>query len=69
LATKKLGVRPEDCLYIGDGGSRELSGSSQAGMDAVQIDFRGDLEAYRPGAEQWQGRVITSLEGVLELVK
>lgn len=32
LAAGKLEVSPEDCIFIGDGGSRELYGASQAGM-------------------------------------
>jgi putative hydrolase of the HAD superfamily len=37
-ACAELGVAPEECLYIGDGGSRELSGAEQAGMTAVRLD-------------------------------
>lgn len=32
LAAEKLGVNNEDCVFIGDGGSRELYGAAQAGM-------------------------------------
>jgi putative hydrolase of the HAD superfamily len=32
LACKRLGVLPEECVFIGDGGSNELSGASAAGM-------------------------------------
>jgi putative hydrolase of the HAD superfamily len=34
LAAERLGVRPEDCLYIGDGSSRELDGAA-VGMTPV----------------------------------
>jgi len=33
---KELGVKPEECLYIGDGGSRELETAEALGMKAVQ---------------------------------
>lgn len=45
-ACERLGVRPEDCLYVGDGGSRELSGAAAVGMSAVRLDapdLRGHL--------------------------
>jgi putative hydrolase of the HAD superfamily len=36
-ACDQLGVRPEECLYLGDGGSRELTGAQAAGMTAVRL--------------------------------
>ena len=30
-------VRPQDCLYVGDGGSQELTGAGRAGMTAVRL--------------------------------
>jgi putative hydrolase of the HAD superfamily len=37
-ACGRLGVRPEECLYIGDGGSHELSGADAVGMTAIRLD-------------------------------
>ena len=31
-----LDVKPEDCLYVGDGGSQELTAARALGMRAVQ---------------------------------
>jgi putative hydrolase of the HAD superfamily len=36
-ACDQLGVRPQDCLYIGDGGSHELTGAEAVGMTAVRL--------------------------------
>lgn len=44
---EKLGVKPEQCLYIGDGGSRELYGARDAGMNAVQCTWFHD-RAFEP---------------------
>ena len=33
---RDLDVKPEECLYIGDGGSRELETATELGMKAVQ---------------------------------
>lgn len=35
-AVERLGVRAEDCLYVGDGGSGELFAARDMGMKAVQ---------------------------------
>ena len=69
-ATDRLGVEPQDCLYIGDGSSRELSGASQVGMQAVLIRAPDEvLDAHVIDREEWQGKVISSLEDVLSLVE
>lgn len=58
-AARRLGVAPEDCLFVGDGGSNELAGARNAGMDAIQAkwytnclpDARGSLPGF-PVAEE-----------------
>ncbi|MDR2686572.1 MAG: HAD-IA family hydrolase [Oscillospiraceae bacterium] len=36
LAAGRLGARPEDCVFVGDGGSNELAGAKAVGMRTVQ---------------------------------
>ena len=36
LAASRMGARPEDCVFIGDGGSNELAGAKAVGMRTVQ---------------------------------
>lgn len=38
-ACSNLGVKPEHCLFIGDGGSDELSGASEVGMRPYQATW------------------------------
>jgi putative hydrolase of the HAD superfamily len=61
-ACRRLGVDPHRCLYIGDGGSQELSGARAVGMTAVRLaapDLAGHL---RFNAERmWTGRTAASL--------
>ncbi len=45
--TKELGVKPEECLYVGDGGSKELFAAREAGMHPVQCTWFHDL-AFEP---------------------
>ncbi|GAB3869398.1 HAD family hydrolase [Dactylosporangium cerinum] len=68
-ACERLGVHPEACLYVGDGGGHELTGARRFGLTAVQLDapdlgghltFHADLD--------WDGARITSLDQIPELV-
>ena len=45
--TDLLGVSADECLYVGDGGSRELYAAQQAGMHPVQCTWFHDL-AFEP---------------------
>jgi putative hydrolase of the HAD superfamily len=63
-----LGVDAAECLYVGDGGSRELSGAERAGMQALRIqqprpDGEGLLQ-YDPDPD-WLGESISTLSAVL----
>lgn len=65
-ACEGLKVAPERCLYVGDGGSRELTGASDLGMDAVLIRARNDT--VNGNREDWPGARISELKQVLHLV-
>lgn len=45
--TEKLGVKPCECLYVGDGGSNELYAATEEGMMAIQTLVFHDM-AYEP---------------------
>lgn len=69
-AWEPLGVQASKCLYVGDGGSEELTGAQQAGMRAVLLSIRDeqDPDAYvLDRREQWAGPTISSLEDVVSL--
>jgi putative hydrolase of the HAD superfamily len=71
LATDELKVRPQDCLYIGDGSSKELTGALKVGMHPVLIrdpDESPDAH-YIDREDDWPGTRISSLSEVLSLVK
>lgn len=44
---KNLNIKPEECLYVGDGGSNELYAASDIGMKAVQTLVFHEM-AYEP---------------------
>ncbi len=54
-ALRRLGVSAAETLFVGDGGSNELSGASAVGMKAVL--FRPEeMDVFRPEAEEWSGK-------------
>ena len=70
LACERLGVKPEDCLYIADGENHELAAAAKVGLHPVLIknlyqDSRSELLRE---AREWQGDTISTLAEVLRLV-
>jgi putative hydrolase of the HAD superfamily len=63
----RLGVEPADCVYVGDGGGRELTGSSGVGMHAILLagpDWHGQRVYERE--DTWTGPRISSLTELLD---
>lgn len=49
VCLEKLGIPAESCLYVGDGGSRELETAGEMGMLAVQATWyrQAEFESYQ----------------------
>ena len=60
MACDRLSLNPEDCLFVGDGDSSELSGASGVGMSTVLISD-GKVA-------HWTGRQISSLAEVRDIL-
>ena len=68
----RLGIAPEECLYVGDGGSQELEAARAGGTQAVQATwhrqaaFEHKQAALRPDFPQLSGpmEVLRCLKGV-----
>lgn len=73
IATEQLAVQPQDCLYIGDGDSQELTGAASIGIHPVLIrdlyEDRTDVHRVDTEAEEWNSPKISSLKDVLDLVR
>lgn len=68
-ACHRLGLAPADCLYVGDGGSQELTGAERAGLTAVRLaapDLADHL-VFNPD-RSWVGPGLASLTEVLDLL-
>jgi putative hydrolase of the HAD superfamily len=72
MATEKLGVQPQDCLYVGDGDSNELTGAAGVGMHPVLIRVAQEDSAepvrINPEIDNYECPCIASLQEVLNLV-
>lgn len=66
LAAHELGVEAAECLFVGDGANDELPGAERAGMTALQLRPPG--EQLTSDGERWEGRYVSRLSDVLELV-
>ena len=66
MVCDSLEVAPDRCLYVGDGGSSELTGAVEFGMDPVLI--RAPYDTVKGNREDWKGTRISELNEVLELV-
>lgn len=64
LACDRLGVSAGECVYVGDGGSGELTGASRFGMRAVLLADEHWSVGHRYDADDWSGEVIHSLTEV-----
>ena len=68
-ACDMLGVRAEECVYVGDGGSRELTGAAAVGMTPIRLnapDLADHLVFDRDYG--FDGPAIESLTDLLTLI-
>jgi putative hydrolase of the HAD superfamily len=68
-ACERLGVAPRECLYVGDGGSRELTGALAVGMNAIRLAAPdlGEHLAFSHD-EEFRGPSVGSLADLLPLL-
>jgi putative hydrolase of the HAD superfamily len=72
-ASGPLGVKSERCMFVGDGGARELTGASAVGMEAVLLRVPGEEHTwfdsfYRKDALEWPGTIVASLSELTSLI-
>jgi len=68
-ACEDLGVRPDECLYVGDGGSHELTGAAAVGMTPVRL-AAPDLANHLvfDADTNFAGRTVRSLTEIVGLI-
>jgi putative hydrolase of the HAD superfamily len=64
--TRSLGVAPPECVYVGDGDSRELSGAAALGMSVLRLRLAsGGASGHYEGDTAFVGPEIAQLEELL----
>lgn len=69
LASNRLGVEPEDCIYVADGENYELAAARQVGMHPVLIKSDESVSDIRREAREWQGDAVSSLPALLGICR
>ncbi len=71
LACDELDVKPSECLYVGDGGSMELTGAEKVGMHPIRMSVAGeaDSDLHRIEVDNWQGKTISTLSDLIDIIK
>jgi putative hydrolase of the HAD superfamily len=67
-ACTRLGVEPAECVYVGDGGSGELTGATAMGIRAVLLADDDWANGHRYDADDWHGDTIHRLADVPALL-
>ena len=67
LACERLGVQPEDAVFVGDGANDELGGAERVGMRAILI-HRAEHDPASHEVAEWRGPRVTQLPQLLELL-
>jgi putative hydrolase of the HAD superfamily len=70
LACEQLSIPPEECIYVGDGGSYELSGAARVGMTPILIrtHYDEDYSNFQVEAATWAGQSIDDLREIPRLL-
>ncbi len=65
---QRLNCAPDQCIYVGDGGSHELSGAENVGMFPLLLSPTTDDELFLPSRDNWKKEKIATLTGVLSYI-
>lgn len=70
IACERLNVKPEECIYVGDGSSEELSGAASVRMRPIlkRVDLSDVYDPHRPDIENWQGTVIDEISELCNII-
>lgn len=71
LACERLGVTPNECLYVADGMHGELTGASSVGMHAVliRVSYDHHLDCHRKEVPSWTGPTISRIPDILSFCR
>ena len=70
IAYERLKVQPQECLYVGDGSSEELTAAASVGMLPIlkRADLTDVYDPHRPEVENWQGIAIDEIAELCDII-
>ena len=70
IAYERLKVQPQECLYVGDGSSEELTAAAAVGMLPIlkRADLTDVYDPHRPEVENWQGIAIDEISELCDII-
>ncbi len=70
IAYEGLKVKPQECLYVGDGSGEELTAAAAVGMLPIlkRADLTDVYDPHRPEVENWQGIAIDEIVELCDIV-
>ncbi len=70
IACERLNVKPEECIYVGDGSSEELTGASTVGMQPILIrtNLSDAYDPHRSDVENWNGTTINEISELCNII-
>lgn len=68
-ALQNLNISNDQALFIGDGGSNELTGAKNVGIDAIKLNDPLIPNSFRYDAQtNWHGPTINNLSEIIDLI-
>lgn len=64
---QRLGVDPDNCIYVADGENFELTAARNLGMQSVLIKTSEPTSEVRREAREWKGATVATLSEILKL--
>ena len=67
---QRLEIRAQECIYVGDGSSQELTGAAAVGMRPIlkRTDLHDVYDSHRPEVESWQGLAVDEIKDICEII-
>lgn len=68
-ACQRLEVRAQECIYVGDGSSQELTGAAEVGMRPIlkRADLSDVYDNNRPEVEGWRGPAVDDIKELCDM--
>lgn len=70
IVCERLNVIPEECIYVGDRSSEELTGAASVGMRPIlkRTDLTDVYDPHRSDVDKWNGIVINEISELCNII-